>query len=175
MDKEGLEEELVFDIGGESRELTWTLPRTLSIDLTEGQEVEVLFRKTMGFGGSATGIRIRDTDGIILLADDGVYGNALRPNETEPFRFSQEDAGCRSRANRPGELNNFFLVVEGGDAMVKLIHGNQGELEVNERTHSVLVVKSTARVGDVRWTDAPYSHQAFVIARNKGGGSDSGK
>lgn len=145
--------------------LTMSLPKKLPIDLVPGREIQVLYRKTQGFEGSATGLVLRDADGIILAADDGAYGNALKPAEIEPFKVTQRDAGFRNRKNTPDDLNNFWLVAASGKSEVKLIHGQSAELKSGERLYTVLAVKSTSRVGDVRWTDAPYEYKAFVIAR----------
>lgn len=145
--------------------LTLQVPSALPIDLPEGREVEVDVWSRRGFKGPARGVRVKDADGVVLLVDDGAYGNAIRKDDLAPFEISQEDAGCRNRANRPGALNNFWLVVKAGDASVKLIQGQSGDLVVKDRTWRVVAIKSVARVGDVRWTDAPYEEISFAIGR----------
>jgi hypothetical protein len=157
---------LTIDAGERGRiEIAVALPRKVAFDLEKGREVKVVFRRTRGFQGRATGLAIRDSVGVVLLADDGEYGNALRPAETAPFKISQEDAGCRNRRNHPGDLNNFRLVVEAGESTAKLMHGETGELRVGEARYAVLAIRSVSRVGGVRWTDSPYEYRAFAIGR----------
>lgn len=168
-DKDNLRGEVALrDVGGKEIVLRWNFPRKVDLDLPVGRKVEIQYRRQQGFKGVPTGILIRDEAGPILLADDGAYGNALTKKETSPFEISQEDAGCRNRANRPGSLNNFRLVVKAGNNEVKLIHGKSEELEHNKRKFHVLAVKSTARVGEEIWTDAPYNEISYIIARNPG-------
>ncbi|GEM_PF-4433407 len=145
--------------------LTLEVPSTLPIDLTPGREVEIDVWSRMGFKGPARGVRVTDADGVVLLVDDGAYGNAIHREDLAPFQVSQEDAGCRNRANHPGELNNFWLVVSAGETSVKLIQGQSGDLAMKERTWRVVAIKSVARVGDVIWTDAPYEEVSFAIGR----------
>ena len=145
--------------------LTLEVPSMVPIDLPPGREVEVDVWSRMGFKGPARGVRVTDADGVVLLVDDGAYGNAIRREDLAPFAVSQEDAGCRNRANHPGELNNFWLVVRAGEASVKLIHGQSGDLAWKERTYRVVAIESVARVGDVIWTDAPYEEVSFAIGR----------
>lgn len=165
IEKEGSHQVDIED--GEKGKVTLTLqvPSALPIDLSQGREVEVDVWSRLGFGGTARGVRITDADGVVLLADDGGYGNAIRREDLAPFEISQEDAGCRNRANQPGDLNNFWLVVRAGEASVKLIQGQSGDLACKERTYRVVAIESVARVGDVRWTDAPYEEVSFAIAR----------
>lgn len=134
-----------------------------TLDLDQVLEVDVWRR--VGFKGAATGLRIRDEKGLLLAVDDGDYGNAILPADLAPFIVTQKDAGCRNRDNRPGSLNNFLLVVSAAGESVELIHGEQGTLTTPMASYTVVALQSTARVGDVVWTDAPYEHKAFVIAR----------
>ena len=97
--------------------------------------------------------------------DDGAYGNAIRREDLAPFEVSQQDDGCRNRANQPGRLNNFWLLVRAGEASVKLIHRQSGDLAWKELTYRVVAIKSVARVGGVRWTDAPCEEFSFAIGR----------
>ncbi len=149
--------------------LRWTLPAPLEVDLAIGASVKATYVRMQGFGGSATGLAIRDDAGPILLVDDGGYGNALMAADLAPLTVAQRDAGCRNRKNEPGSLNNFFLVVTAGegDAATKVekIHGETGDLEHGGATYRVLPIKSTARVDEKVWTDAPYEFKAFAIAR----------
>ncbi len=163
--EEGRHEIDVEDVEKGKVTLTLDVPSTLPIDLAQGREVEVDLWSRMGFGGCARGARIKDADGVVLLVDDGGYGNAIHREDLAPFEVSQEDAGCRNRANQPGRLNNFWLLVRAGEASVKLIHGQSGDLAWKERTYRVVAIKSVARVGDVRWTDAPYEEVSFAIGR----------
>lgn len=140
------------------------LPAAVDLDVKD-RDLEIDYRHTLGFEGRATGLRISDSDGIVLLVDDGQYGNALRAKEPEPFAISQEDAGCRNRKNEPGDLNNFWLVVKAGEASVKLMQGQTGELKWKERTYTVIAIQCTARVDNVTWTDAPYEYVAYAIVR----------
>ena len=89
----------------------WKLPRKLPIDLTKGRSVAVAYRYVRGFGGEARGLAVADEAGPVLILDDGAYGNALSEAELAPFEVVQADAGCRNRENRPGDLNNAFLVI----------------------------------------------------------------
>ncbi len=152
---------LVLDTGGAERTIEWVLPREVAVDLDPGRQVSVVYRFCQGFKGAATGLLVEDAAGIVLLVDDGAYGNAFGPGERGPFEISQADAGCRNRANHSGDLNNCYLVVRLGDEEVRLIHGDSAGLG----GYSVLAIESTARVGDVRWTDAPYEYVAYAIAR----------
>ncbi len=141
------------------------LPQSVNLDFNFWPAVEIDYRHPLGFEGRATGLRISDADGIVLLVDDGQYGNALRARELEPFAISQEDAGCRNRKNTPGDLNNFWLVVKAGDASGKLIQGQTGDLTYKDRAYTVIAIQSTARVDNVTWTDAPYEYVAYAIVR----------
>lgn len=143
----------------------WKLPRSLPVDLTMGRSVTVAYRYGRGFGGEARGLVVADEAGPVLILEDGAYGNALSTAERAPFEVFQADAGCRNRENRPGDLNNAFLVVTAEGQRIQLIHGQQKNLIYRERRFAVLAIKSTARVGDVIWTDAPYAYTAFAIVR----------
>lgn len=150
---------------GTSLTLTWTMPAKIPIDLRVGAWVEIGAWNRQGFEGTARGFRIDDERGPVLLVDDGAYGNAIRGDDLAPFSVAQEDMGCRNRRNTPDDLNNFLLVVSAGAPLVKLVHGQSAELEAGGAVYTVLAVRSTSRVGDVRWTDAPYDYKSFVIAR----------
>lgn len=166
LDAKGLNEKLTLEVPDAGKVvLTMMLPEKLPLDLVVGRDIQVDYWDRVGFGGSARGIRIRDGKGIILLADDGNYGMAVQGDDTKPFTIGQEDANCRNRRNTPGDLNNFYLVVSAEGKSVKLIHGGSAELDADGRIFTVLAVRSTARVGNVKWTDAPYSYKAYVIAR----------
>jgi hypothetical protein len=139
--------------------------RPVQLDLLTGSKVEIDYWELQGFEGAARGIRIRDDRGLVLIADDGDYGNAILEEDLAPFTVAQADAGCRNRENRPGDLNNFKLAVSAGDAPVELMHGETGSLMISSREYAILALRSVAGVGNVSWTDAPYEYTSFVIAR----------
>lgn len=143
----------------------WTLPRGLPLDLRKGQNIQLDYWRRDGFEGSARGLRIKDDAGVVLLVDDGEYGNAIEAAELAPFSVTQKDAGCRNRRNLPGSLNNAFLVVTLGAEKVSLIHGDSAQIQHDGHTYEVLCTRSTAKVGDVVWTDAPYEFRSFAILR----------
>ena len=150
-----------------SREVTVRLEfaRPVRIDLQTGSEVEIDYWRRQGFEGTADGIRIRDDSGLVLIADDGDYGNAIVGEDLAAFAVAQADAGCRNRDNAPDNLNNFKLVVSVGEGSVELTHGETASLTVLSRQYITLALRSVASVGDVFWTDAPTEHTSFVIAR----------
>lgn len=139
--------------------------RPMQIDLRTGTVVLIDYWQRQGFEGISRGIRISDDLGVVLIADDGDYGNAVLEDDLAPFTIAQTDAGCRNRENRPDDLNNFKLVVSAGEGSVELIHGATGELVTSSGEYVALALRSVARVGDVLWTDAPYEFTSFVIAR----------
>lgn len=142
-----------------------TLPLPVVLDLAPGATLDVVHHLRQGFEGQAQGLAIRDARGIVLLADDGGYGNAIVAEERKPFTLSQKDAGCRDRENRPGDLNGFLLVASTPSGKVELKQGGSGELADGDRRYRVVAVRSSSRVGDAVWTDAPYEVMSYVIAR----------
>lgn len=154
-------------IDEQSRSITvrMDLVRPIRVDLLQGTVVDLDYWRRQGFEGTAHGIRIRDDLGLVLVADDGDYGNAIPEEDFTPFTVAQTDAGCRNRENRPGDLNNFPLVVSSGQDSVQLIHGETGNLTSSLGNYTILVTRSVARVDDAIWTDAPHEFTSFVIAR----------
>ena len=135
------------------------------IDLTAGSSVVVDYRFRQGFEGVAQALRISDRAGVALIVEDGDYGSALGPAELEPFTVVQTDIGCRNRANHPGSLNNFGLTIEGAGVAAELMPGARSIIVVDGNDYAVRSLRSTSRHSDVEWTDAPYTHTSFSIAR----------
>lgn len=135
------------------------------IDLAPGRHVSIDFRRNQGFEGEARGLRIVDDDGVVILVEDGDYGNALPSDLLSPFAFEQVDIGCRNRANEPTSLNNFSLSVTADEATIDVMPGGRATLDVGGSDYDVHALRSTSRHSGVEWTDAPYSFTSFAIAR----------
>ncbi len=135
------------------------------IDLTPGRSVVVEYMQRQGFEGVAQAVRVSDPAGVVLVVEDGDYGNALGPAELEPFTVAQSDIGCRNRANDPGSLNNFALTIEAAGAAAELMPGARSIVTVDGSDYAVRSLRSTSRHSDVEWTDAPYTYTSFSIAR----------
>ncbi|MDH3307819.1 MAG: hypothetical protein OEO77_09915 [Acidimicrobiia bacterium] len=144
-------------------------PQSVQTDLQAGSVVEIDYWQRQGFEGTARGIRISDEAGIVLVADDGDYGNAVRVEDLAPFAVTLIDIGCRNRRNEPGDLNGFALAVSAGDDSVRLTHGQTGGLMVSSRQYTALAIRSVAAVDDAFWTDAPLEYTSFVIWRTTAG------
>lgn len=135
------------------------------IDLMSGSPVVVEYWYRQGFEGVAQAVRISDRSGVVLVVEDGDYGNALGPADLEPFTVAQTDIGCRNRANDPGSLNNFALTIAGAGAPIELMPGARSIVTVDGNDYAVRSLRSTSRHSDVEWTDAPYAYTSFSIAR----------
>ena len=141
------------------------LGQPVELDLSTGSEIEIDFWQTQGFEGTARGIRIGDGSGVVLIAEDGDYGNAIPEDDLAPFTVAQAAAGCRSHDNQIGDYDNFKLVVSAAGDSVELIHGEKGSLTSPFREYSVLALRSLVRPEDVFMTEAPFVYTSFVIAR----------
>ena len=157
--------------GAEVVELTIENSGVDEIDLASGSSVVVEYWYRQGFEGVAQGLRVSDSAGVVLVVEDGDYGNALGPAELEPFTVAQSDIGCRNRANDPGSLNNFALTIEDAGASAELMPGARSIITVDGNDFAVRNLRSTSRHSDVEWTDAPYTYTSFSIARLADGSS----
>ena len=162
--EEGRVEITVADEESGQRIVRLDLGRPVQIDLSTGSEVEIDFWQGQGFEGTARGIRISDDSGVVLIAEDGDYGNAIPEEGLAPFAVAQTDAGCRNHDNQINDYDNFKLVVSAGGDSVELIHGETDRLTKSSREYSVLALRSVASPDDVILIEAPYGYTSFVIA-----------
>jgi hypothetical protein len=161
------ENRLALSVGDGSRPVDLAIESAgvAEIDLGVGSVVVVEYRRSQGFEGTARAVRVSDEDGVVMIVEDGDYGNALPPDRLAPFAIGQTDIGCRNRSNVPGSLNNFAVTIETTDAAVEVLPGERSIINLGGKDYAARNLRSTARHSDVVWTDAPYSYTSFSIVR----------